>query len=126
MLDCGFDLLRTAENFGALPLLLRRVDRDVGFVRVIEKRENPVIFFLCERIVFVIVALRALDGDAQNAFADGVHAVEHGFHSELLGVHAAFLVNHGIAQEARGDDLVLRGVRQQIARDLLDDELVIG
>ena len=74
----------------------------------------------------MVVALRALDGDSQDSFADGVHAVEHGFHAELLRVHAAFLVDHGIAEKAGGDDLILGGVRQHVASDLFDDELVVG
>ena len=73
----------------------------------------------------MIVALGALDGEAEDALADGVHAVEHGFHAELFGIDAAFLVDHRVAQEAGGDDLILRGMRQQIAGDLLDDELVV-
>ena len=59
-------------------------------------------------------------------FADGVHAVEHRLHAELLGIDAAFLVDHRVAQKAGGDDLVLRGVGQQVAGELLDDELVVG
>ncbi len=93
--------------------------------RIVQKREHPVILFLRERIELVVVALRALDGEAENAFADGVHAVEHRLHAELLGIDAAFLVDHRVAQKAGGHDLILRGVRQQIAGDLLDDELVV-
>ena len=95
-------------------------------MRVVEEGEDAVILFLLEGIVLVVVALGALDGDAEDTFADGVHAVEHGLHAELLGVDAALFVDHRIAQEPGGDALVLGGVRQQVAGDLLDDELVVG
>ena len=97
-----------------------------GLMRVIEEGEHPVILFLRDRVVLVGVALGALDGQAENALADGVHAVEHRLHAELLGIDAALLVDHGVAEEAGGDLLVLRGVGQQVAGDLLDDELVVG
>ena len=71
------------------------------------------------------VALCALDGQAEDAFADGVHAVEHRFHAELFGIDAAFLVDHRVAEEAGGDDVVLGRVRQQVAGELSDDEAVV-
>ena len=74
----------------------------------------------------MVMALRALDGDAQNAFTDRIHTVEHRFHAELLWIDAAFFVNHGIAQKAGRNDLFLRGVRQFVAGNLVDDELVVG
>ncbi len=74
----------------------------------------------------MVVALRALNGEAQHALADGVHAIEHRLHAELLGIDAAFLVDHRIAQESSGDDLVLGRIGQHVAGNLLDDELVVG
>ncbi len=73
----------------------------------------------------MVMALGALDGQAEDPLADAVHAVEHGLHAELLGIDAPFLVDHRIAEEARGDELVLAGAGEQVAGDLLDDELVI-
>jgi hypothetical protein len=117
---------RSRRRISPLHLLRGRIDRDVRFVRVIQEREHPVILFLRERIVFMVVALRALNGHAENALADGVHAVEHRLHAELFGLDAAFFVDHRIAQKAGGDFLILRGIRQQIAGNLVDDELVVG
>ncbi len=93
---------------------------------LLRNAQHPVIIFLLDGIELMVMALRALDGDAEDAFADGLHAIEHGFHAELFGVDAAFLVDHGVAQEACGDDLVLGGVGKKIACDLVDDELVVG
>ena len=73
----------------------------------------------------MVVALRALDREAEHAFADGIHAIKHRLHAELLRVCAAFLVDHGVAEKAGGHNVVLRGVRQKIARELLGDELIV-
>ncbi len=122
----GFDLVDLAEEVGSLSLFVGRVDGDVRLVVVVEEREHPVILFLRERIVLVVVALGALDRQAEDALADRVHAVEHGLHPELLGIDAPFFVEHRVAQKTRGDDLVLRRMRQLVAGDLLDDELIVG
>ena len=103
----------------------RRINDARRFVVVIQEREHAVIFLLRERIEFVVVALRALDRQAENAFADAIHAIEHRVHAELFRIDAAFFVEHGVAQKAGGDDLVLRRVRQLVARDLFDDKLVV-
>ena len=106
-------------------LLLRRVDGDLRLVAIVEKREHPVVLGVRQRIVLVAVALRTLNRQAQHSLADGVHAVEHRFHAELLGIDAALLVDHRVPQEARRHELVLRGLGQQVAGDLLDEELVV-
>jgi hypothetical protein len=80
--------------------------------------EQAEILLLRDGIELVVVALRALDGQAEHAFADGIHAIEHRFHAKLLGINAAFLVDHGVAQKTGGDDVVLRGVGQEVAGQL--------
>ena len=115
-----------AEQLGPLHLLGGRVDGDVRLVVVVEEGEHAVILLLRQRIVLVVVALGALDGQAEDALADGVHAVEHRLHAELLRIDAAFLVDHRVAEKAGGHDLVLRRAGQQVAGDLVDDELIVG
>ena len=92
---------------------------------VVNERKQPVIFLLRERIEFVVMALRALDRQAEHALADGIHAIEHLVHTELLRVNPAFFVEHGVAQKTRGDDLVLGAIRDQVAGELFDDELIV-
>ena len=43
---------------------------------VVQKCEQLVIFLLRERVELVVVALRALDGQAKHTFPDGIHAVK--------------------------------------------------
>ena len=125
MLHVGLNLFDAPEQIAAHPLFVRRVHRNIRFVRVIQKREDLVILFLCERIELVVMALGALDGHAQNALANGVDAVEHRLHAELLRVHAAFFIDHRVPQKTSSHQLILRWIRQQVARQLLDDELRI-
>ena len=117
---------RAAVDVGALHLFGGRIDRNIGFVRIVEEGENLVVFFLLDGIELVVVALGTLNGDAQNAFADRFHPVEHGLHAELFGIDAAFFVDHRIAQKAGRDDLILCGVGFHIAGNLVDNKLVVG
>ena len=125
MLQVCFQFPGAAKYFGALLLLFRSVDGDIGFVGVVEESENSIVLFLRQRIEFMIMALRALDGYAEDSLSDRVHPVVHGFHAELLGIDAALLIDHGIPQVARGHHLVLGGIGEQVAGNLFDDELVV-
>ena len=107
-------------------LLFRRVNDALRLVVVIQIREELVVLFLRQWIELVVVALGAGDGEAEERLADGVHPVVHGIHAELFRIDSSFLVQHGIAKKSGGDDLVLGRVWQQVAGDLLADELVVG
>ena len=48
-------------------------------------------------IGFVAVALSALNRQAQNAFADGVHPIEHRLHADLFRINSPFFVYHGVS-----------------------------
>ncbi len=126
MLELGFDLADLAHQFGPPLQLGRRVGRDRGLVVVVQEGEQPVILFLRQRVELVAVALGTLNRQAEDAFADRVHPVEHRFHPELFGIDATFLVDHRVPQVAGGDLLVLGGRGQLVAGQLLDDELVVG
>ena len=74
----------------------------------------------------MVVAAGALEGQAEEGGAEGVHAVDDVGDAELLLDDAALLVLHVEAVEGRREALVLRGVRQQVAGELPRDELVEG
>ena len=79
---------------------------------------------MADRIVLVRMALGTTDRQAEPGGAGGVGAIDGSFDAELLRVGAAFLVERCVAMEAGRDDLILRGIRQQVARQLLDSELI--
>ena len=97
----------------------------LGFIGVIEEGHHRKILAMGHRIVFVGVALGALQGEAQPGGAGGGHAVHHGVITELQGVDAAFLVLHAVAVETGGDALVPGGIRKEVAGDLFDGELIV-
>ena len=117
------DLLADLVPFGDL---FRRAQVQVRLIRVVEEGEHPPVFFLGDGIVLVVVALGAADAQTQEHRARGADAIHHGFPAELLLVDAAFLVDHRVAMEPGGDLLRRGGVRQHVAGDLLDGELVKG
>jgi hypothetical protein len=43
----------------------------------------------------------------------------------LLGINSAFFIDHGIAQKTGCDELILSTIRQQIARQLLGQKLIV-
>src|SRR5262249_3758549 len=81
----------------------------------VEKRKELVILALADRIILVIVALGAADGQTQEHFARGIHAIDYLLDAELLGVHTPFLIRQRVAVEAGRDSLVLRGIWKKIA-----------
>ena len=120
-----FQVAHLAGEIRGQHLLLRRVNNALRLVVVVEEGEQLVVILLQDRVELVVVALRALDRQAQHAFADGVHAVEHRLHAELLRVGAAFFVDHRVAEKTGGNNLILRCVRKLVARELLGDELIV-
>ena len=114
-----------AVDLGNLPLLLGRIDPRLRFIGVIEKREQPVVFFLSQRVEFVRMALGALRRQAQHGPPETIDAVEHLHHAELLGDDRPLLVDHAIAEESRGDDLLRSRPGQQVSRQLFDQEPIV-
>ena len=69
---------------------------------------------------------RASDGKAEKRSAGGVHSVNRILQQILVVDRAALVAGHMGAIESTGDDLVDGRVGNEIARELLDDELVVG
>jgi hypothetical protein len=91
---------------------------------VVEEREQTIVIPLRERVVLVVVALRAGDRGAEPHGTGRVDAIDERLPTRLLDVDAALLVQEGVAVEARRDALFARGVRQHVAGQLLDREPV--
>ena len=95
-----------------------------AFGHVVKEGVDAVIVPLRERIVFVIVALRATDRQPEPGDASRVDAIDH-VKIEILRIdQAAFVAGHDIAVKAGRDLLVDGRAWQKIARDLFDRELV--
>ena len=112
---------RSSVGFEVARAVAERAALEVG---VGEEGEQPEVVLLAERIVLVVVALRAGERRAQPDRRGRVDAIDEDFVQRLLRIDAAFLVGHRVAMEAAGDLLLDRGVRQHVAGDLLDRELV--
>jgi hypothetical protein len=70
------------------------------------------------------MALGATDRQPQKGLADGVDAINYALDAELFGIDAALLIEHRVAQKTRGHAGLQRRLRQQIARQLFDRELI--
>ena len=92
----------------------------------IEVGEHLEVVLLADRVEFMVVALRAPEGEPEHGLAQRLHAVGIVVH-EVLGRDGAALVGvHVVALEARGDELRIGRVGQEVARELLQHELVVG
>ena len=70
------------------------------------------------------VTLGTIQREAEPRGANSGNAILYRLHAILLGVAAAFVVDLGVAVEAGGDLLSQRWLRQEIARELIDGELI--
>ena len=72
----------------------------------------------------MVVAARAAERETEPDGRERLSLIEKIFDAVLLGDASAFAVDHVIAIESGGDALIERGVRQQIAGELLDREAI--
>ena len=133
-----FDLYRSRRDqfpastivFGPLvpvrPQFPRQRSVDVHFVSRIEEGVELVELALGDRIELVIVTCRATDGRPQPDRPDGGDPVLDLHHAKFLDVGPPFPVAQGLAKKPRGDLLLDRRLRQQVAGQLFDREPVEG
>ena len=120
-----------ADEFGAAGLALGELlvgvgwgDGVVRFLRVIEERHDLVVFPVLDGVVFVRVALGALESETEPCGSGGGDAVGDCVEAEFEGIDAALLVEHGITVKAGGDDVIRVVAGEQVAGQLGDGELV--
>ena len=92
---------------------------------VIEKREQSVVVFLRDRVELVVVAAGALERQSEPSHAERSDSVCNVLDAILLFDDPALGINHMIPIESSCDALLERRSRQQIARQLLEHELVV-
>ena len=71
------------------------------------------------------MALGTAEREPHPGGAGGADTVDHGVEAVFVRVGTAFFVEHRIAVEARGDEIVGRSAGQEVAGELLDAELVV-
>ena len=71
------------------------------------------------------MALGAAERESHPGGAGGADTVDHGVEAVFVRVGAAFFIEHRIAMEARGDEVVGRSAGQEVSGELLDAELVV-
>ena len=97
---------------------------EAGLLGRVEEREEPIVILLRDGIVFVVVAAGAFHREPEKRAGRRVNPVGVVLHAELF-IHAApFICLAMQAVEGRRGFLIARGVGQQVAGDLFDDEVV--
>ena len=123
-----FDRLDVAGQFGCLLCIghehARFAGANDGLIHIREKRTHRIEIPGGNGIEFVIVALGAADGLAEPDRAHCAHAIREITRLVILGLGTAFFRGEQQAVETGGDFLFLRGVGQEIARELFAGELV--
>ena len=95
-----------------------------AFLHMVECVHPLVVVLLGDRIVLMVVALRAGDRHAQPGGRRAFDAVEEAHVALFFGDVATFAVEDVVPVEGRGDLLVERRVREQVAGEHLGAELV--
>ena len=95
-------------------------------VGVVKQRHHRIVIGVQDRVILVCMALGAVEREAHPRSAGSADAVDHGVETVFVRINAAFFVEHRVAMKARGDEVVGRGARKEVAGKLLDAELVVG
>ncbi len=98
---------------------------DAHFPDIIKEGVKLIVFLDREGIIFMIVAMGAFQGHAQQSLPEEVSPVGDIAAPVFLGDDAAFLRDLVIAVEGRREDLFAGGIGQQVAGQLPGDKLVV-
>src|SRR5262249_39703801 len=102
----------------------RQREIEIHFIRLIEKRIELVELFLRDWVELVVVATGAADRQSEPADADHLRPIDDLFDAILFQVGPPFAIAERVPQEAGGEELLLGWIRQEIARELFDRELI--
>ncbi len=97
-----------------------------ALVEVVEKGGQGEELALAERVILVVMTARAACGEAHPGGGRGLNAVEHILDAVFLINGAGLGIEAVVAVEAGGQDLLDAGLRQKVAGELQDRELVKG
>src|SRR5690349_8380101 len=91
---------------------------------IVEEGVEAVVVLVRDGIVFMRMTLGTHHGQTEPSCGSRSYAVFHGLGPIFLVITAAFVISFCIAIEASGNFLSESGVGEEIARELLDGELV--
>ena len=90
----------------------------------VEEGEKAVVLPLRDRIELVVVTTGAADRQAQEQHRGGLHPIGHILHAIFFRDGSPLEIDHVVAGKTGGDLLFERRAGEQVARQLLNDELV--
>ena len=96
----------------------------VGILRIVQNREELKEFVLREWIILVTMTLSTRNRCSHPDFHRRVHSIDHRDVAKLFVLCAAFIICHRVAMKRCGHYLFVTCIRQHIARQLLDRELI--
>ena len=97
---------------------------DTLLINIVEERKELIEVAAADGIVFVVVAAGAAHRQAEKRCRGCLHTVDHVLHPPLF-INRAALGDHAVvAVEAGGNQLLLRGLGQQITGELLQEKLI--
>ena len=105
---------------------LREVRIQPRLVHVVEEREELIKFLLRKRVELVVVAPAALEREPEERRAKGSHAVVDIVDAVFLLDRAPLVLLLVKPAEGRGEQLLVGGMREEVARHLPERELVPG
>ena len=84
----------------------------VRLVRIVEKSEEAIVIAMRNRVVFVVMATSAREGEPEPNRADGFGPVKQGGIAELLLIRTAFRISQSLAVKGGGESLAGRRLRE--------------
>ena len=100
--------------------------REAGFVAVVVKGEELIVFVLRDVVVLVVMTAGAGQGKSKPSRSRGLKSIHDCSYAPLLLVGSALGVGQSLPVESRGETLFRRGLGQKVTGDLFDGELVVG
>ena len=122
--NLSLPLLALQLLLGGVKRLHRSFVHTISIRRVVEDGEQAEVIFLGDGVVLVSMTLGTGHRGAHPNGHGGVHAIHDGDVAVFLVARAALVVRHRIAMKRGRGQLLIGGVVQQIAGDLLQGELI--
>ena len=118
---CSGNFLNELSTQGRL---LRRRQWQLRFGGIVHKRHHLEVRMMRHRIKLMCMTLSATQRKPQPCGRRRIYPIHNRMKTKLQRINAAFFIDHGIAMKTSGDPLRARGVRQHVAGELFNGELI--